>query len=119
MSEMSDQMAATMDAMAAQVPEVVVVCSYAYKDETGTKTCAMSGVATELRGAAQYAPDGQWIQDGLSVTVKLADVFPVWPKPGDVVDVRRGNEADVPYVVKNAQPMLQTLLNLTLDKRYK
>lgn len=111
---------AVMDAGARAFPQAVVTCSYAYTDSaSAVQSWGGPGVATELRGAAQYDPSGQWIQDGLSVTVKVADLPPVWPKPGDIMDIRRGDAEAVAYVVKNAQPMLQTLLNLTLEKRFK
>ena len=120
MSAVTDQMAATMEVFGLQVPEVVVYCSYVYPDGAGTnQPWSGSGVAAELRGAAQYDPSGQWIRGGLSLTLKVADLPPRWPTEGDVIDVRRGDAEAVSYVIKNVQPTLQSILTLTLEKRFK
>ncbi len=115
----SNMIAGVLAAGAVTFPQAVVTCSYVYPDGAGTnQPWSGYGIATELRGAAQYDPSGQWIQDGLSVTLKIADLPPRWPRQGDIMDVRRSNAESVPYAVKNAQPMLQTLLSVTLEKRF-
>jgi hypothetical protein len=120
MSAMAEQMAATLAVMGQQIDETVASCSYAYKDDLGAaQTWAGTGMLTELQGQAAYLPDGQWFQEGWSALFTIAD-FPAarWPREGDIMSVRFGDDAARDYVVRNPQPSARTIMRLTLERRF-
>ena len=104
MSAMAEQIAATLDACAAQHNEVVVTLTRP-PQVAGGPSWSGTGQAFPLGGASAYEADGTRILDGWRVVVNrwnlVADAER--PRQSDRLQVQRGNDAPVDYVVRELQ----------------
>ena len=117
MSAMTDQMLATLDVYASQVPDTVVTVTHTYTDNGVDRSQTFEAIEGNVKANSVFKMDGKLDREVKTLTVKASAVDAYDIRPGEIVTTREGDKAAKTRTIVNVEPSKGAII-LTVERQY-